>query len=74
MGSKVGSALSKEQVLLRRNLPAVGATVADIGGAPGQYSVWLAGEGYRVLHRDLVRLHVEAATMAADREWRSRRG
>lgn len=35
------------------------ASVADIGGGPGRYSIWLAKGGYRVLHRDLVPLHVE---------------
>jgi SAM-dependent methyltransferase len=33
--------------------------VADIGGGPGRYSLWLAALGYRVLHRDVVALHVD---------------
>ncbi len=39
--------------------------VADIGGGPGRYALWLADLGYRVLHRDLVPLHVEQVTSAA---------
>jgi SAM-dependent methyltransferase len=48
---------TKEIVL--RHLPPPPATVADIGGGPGRYALWLAGLGYRVLHRDLVPLHVQ---------------
>jgi SAM-dependent methyltransferase len=32
--------------------------VADIGGGPGAYALWLAGLGYDVQHRDLVTAHV----------------
>lgn len=46
------------QILLR-HLPAVPATVADIGGGPGRYALWLAGLGYHVRHRDPVPLHVD---------------
>jgi SAM-dependent methyltransferase len=53
---------TKEIVL--RQLPPSPATVADIGGGPGRYSLWLAGLGYRVVHRDIVPLHVE--TVRAD--------
>ena len=35
------------------------ATVADLGGGPGRFSLWLAALGYRVLHRDVVPLHVD---------------
>jgi SAM-dependent methyltransferase len=44
--------------IIGRRLPAVPALVADIGGGPGRYALWLAGLGYRVEHRDLVPLHV----------------
>jgi SAM-dependent methyltransferase len=44
--------------IILRCLPAVPALVADIGGGPGRYSLWLAGLGYRVEHRDLMPLHV----------------
>jgi SAM-dependent methyltransferase len=40
-------------------LPPVSASVADIGGGPGRYAVWLAEQGYTVQHRDLIDLHVE---------------
>jgi SAM-dependent methyltransferase len=42
-----------------RVLPRPPAIVADIGGGPGRYALELAGRGYRVVHRDLVPLHVE---------------
>jgi SAM-dependent methyltransferase len=48
---------TKELVL--RRLPGPPSVVADIGGGPGRYSLWLAGRGHRVEHRDLVPLHVE---------------
>jgi SAM-dependent methyltransferase len=46
------------QILLR-HLPAVPATVADIGGGPGRYALWLSGLGYDVRHRDVFPLHVD---------------
>src|SRR5829696_1797942 len=45
--------------ILQRRLPAAPAVIADIGGGPGRYALWLAELGYAVEHRDLVRLHVE---------------
>jgi SAM-dependent methyltransferase len=45
--------------LLLRRLPDPPSVVADIGGGPGRYSLWLAGRGHRVEHRDLMPLHVE---------------
>ena len=45
--------------VLSARLPPVPAVVADVGGGPGRYSLWLAGLGYDVHHRDLVPLHVE---------------
>lgn len=48
---------TKEIVL--RQLPPPPATVADIGGGPGRYTLWLADLGYRVIHRDIVPLHVQ---------------
>jgi len=53
-----------QEILLRR-LPEPPATIADIGGGPGRYALWLAGLGYRVVHRDLVPLHVEQVRSAA---------
>jgi SAM-dependent methyltransferase len=53
------------EIVLRR-LPAPPAVVADIGGGPGRYALWLASLGYQVEHRDLMPLHVEQlATDAA---------
>jgi SAM-dependent methyltransferase len=51
------------EIVLRR-LPATPAVVADIGGGPGRYALWLASLGYQVEHRDLMPLHVEQ--LAAD--------
>jgi 2-polyprenyl-3-methyl-5-hydroxy-6-metoxy-1,4-benzoquinol methylase len=51
--------------VVRRHLPLPPATVADVGGGAGSYSVWLAREGYRVLLRDLVPLHIDQALEAA---------
>jgi len=36
-----------------RFLPPAPARVLDIGGGPGRYSIWLAGQGYRVTLADL---------------------
>ena len=52
------------EIVLRR-LPAAPAVVADIGGGPGRYALWLASLGYQVEHRDLVPLHVEQLTADA---------
>src|SRR5262244_2098789 len=57
--------LARTQALLERYLPAPPAVVADIGGGPGRYAVWLAQRGYRVHLVDPVPLHVEQARAAA---------
>jgi SAM-dependent methyltransferase len=49
----------RTKVILERYLPPPPARIADIGGGPGRYALWLAKRGYRVVHRDLVRLHVQ---------------
>ena len=51
-------------VLLERYLPAPPAAVADVGGGPGRYAVWMAKHGYRVQLIDPVPLHIEQARMA----------
>jgi len=51
-----------QEIVLRR-LPAAPAVVADIGGGPGRYAVWLAELGYEVVHRDVMDLHVEQLQM-----------
>ncbi len=53
--------LARTQELLARFLPPVPATVLDVGGGPGRYAFWLAGEGYRVHLIDVVPLHIEQA-------------
>lgn len=54
----------RTQEIVLRHLPEPPATIADIGGGPGRYALWLAGLGYRVVHRDLVPLHVEQVRAA----------
>jgi SAM-dependent methyltransferase len=50
--------------IVLRALPPAPALVADIGGGPGRYTLWLASLGYEVEHRDLIGLHV--SQLAAD--------
>ncbi|HEX6452138.1 MAG TPA: methyltransferase domain-containing protein [Trebonia sp.] len=45
--------------ILLRHLPPPPAVIADIGGGPGAYALWLASLGYEVIHRDVMPLHVE---------------
>src|SRR5215475_7782328 len=56
----------RTQEIVLRHLPPPPALIADIGGGPGRYALWLAGLGYRVVHRDVVPLHVEQLAAAAD--------
>ena len=56
---------TRTQGLLERYLPAPPAVVADVGGGPGRYALWLAERGYRVHLIDPVPLHVEQARSAA---------
>ena len=51
--------------ILERHLPAAPAVLADIGGGPGRYALWLAGLGYTVHLRDIVPLHIEQAASSA---------
>ncbi len=54
--------------IVLRDLPPPPAAVADIGGGPGRYTLWLAERGYEVEHRDLVPRHVQdLARNARDR-------
>jgi SAM-dependent methyltransferase len=50
--------------IVERHLPAAPAVVADVGGGPGRYALWLAERGYTVRHRDVIDLHREQ--LAAD--------
>ena len=55
--------LARTKEILGRFLPPPPAEVLDVGGGPGVYAEWLAGEGYRVHVVDVAELHVrEAAT------------
>jgi SAM-dependent methyltransferase len=55
----------RTEELVQRHLPPTPATVADVGGGAGVYSLWLAASGYSVIHRDLVPLHVQQTCEAA---------
>lgn len=52
--------------ILARRLPPPPAVIADIGGGPGRYALWLASLGYQVEHRDLMPLHVSQLQADAD--------
>ena len=51
--------------ILQHHLPEPPARVADIGSGAGPYSLWLAEQGYAVVARDLVPLHIEQLRAAA---------
>jgi SAM-dependent methyltransferase len=51
--------------ILRRHLPPPPAVIADIGGGPGRYALWLADLGYEIEHRDLIQLHVDQVHRAS---------
>jgi len=54
----------RTQALIRRYLPPPPAAIADVGGGPGRYAIWLAALGYRVHLVDPVPLHIEQARTA----------
>lgn len=56
---------ARTQILLSRFLPPSPAVVADIGGGPGRYAIWLAERGYSVHLVDAVPLHIDQAREAA---------
>src|SRR5687768_17389593 len=56
---------ARTQALLERYLPPSPATIADVGGGPGRYAIWLTERGYSVHLVDAVPLHVEQARLAA---------
>ena len=57
-GSKGVLEFERTKEILQRRMPPSPAGVADIGGGPGHYALWLAELGYTVQHRDLMELHV----------------
>jgi 2-polyprenyl-3-methyl-5-hydroxy-6-metoxy-1,4-benzoquinol methylase len=58
-GSKGALEFERTIEILRRRMPPAPAAVADIGGGPGRYALWLAELGYTVQHRDLMKLRVD---------------
>lgn len=56
---------TRTRELLERFLPKTPARILDVGGGPGWYASWLAGQGYDVHLIDPVPLHVEQATQRA---------
>jgi ubiquinone/menaquinone biosynthesis C-methylase UbiE len=56
---------ARTQELVLRHIPAPPATIADVGGGPGVYAVWLARLGYAVHLVDAVPLHIEQARAAS---------
>src|SRR5262245_42162183 len=57
--------LARPQALLERFLPPPPAVIADVGGGPGRYALWLAERGYRVHLVDPFPLHIEQARAEA---------
>src|SRR6185503_19331607 len=52
---------ARTQALLERYLPSPPAVIADVGGGPGRYAVWLVDRGYDVHLVDPIPLHIEQA-------------
>ena len=57
--------LARTQVILERILPSPPARIADIGGGPGRYALWLADRGYHVHLIDPVQAHIQEARAAS---------
>jgi ubiquinone/menaquinone biosynthesis C-methylase UbiE len=57
--------LARTQAILERYLPSPPAVIADVGGGPGRYAVWMAERGYKVHLVDPVPLHIDQARIAA---------
>jgi ubiquinone/menaquinone biosynthesis C-methylase UbiE len=55
----------RTKALLEQYLPEPPAVVADVGGGPGRYAIWLAERGYQVHLIDPVPLHIEQAEAEA---------
>jgi SAM-dependent methyltransferase len=66
--------LERTQEIVLRALPAPPAVVADVGGGPGRYALWLADLGYEVEHRDLAPGHVEHLASSGPEAVRTRLG
>lgn len=59
---------ARSQEILSRYLPSPPAVIFDVGGGPGRYAYWLAGQGHVVHLIDGAPLHIEQAQQAAARE------
>ncbi len=59
---------ARTQEILTRYLPAPPAVILDVGGGPGVYACWLAGQGYDVHLIDPMPSHVEQARQASERQ------
>lgn len=57
--------LIRTQEIIGRYLPGHPATILDVGGGPGTYSLWLADLGHEVHLIDLVPMHVQQALRAS---------
>lgn len=73
-GAKGALEYERSKEILQRRIPPAPATVADIGGGPGRYALWLAEQGYTVQHRDLMELHVEQLRASGNPSIQSRTG
>ena len=60
--------LARTKELISRFLPPAPASVIDVGGGAGVYSLWLAAQGYEVHLVDPVPLHIEQAIAASARQ------
>jgi len=59
---------ARSQEILSRYLPSLPAVIFDVGGGPGRYAYWLAGQGHVVHLIDGVPLHIEQAQQVAAKE------
>jgi SAM-dependent methyltransferase len=51
--------------IVARHLPSPPAVIADVGGGPGVYALWLASLGYSLHVRDILPMHIDQARAAA---------
>jgi SAM-dependent methyltransferase len=73
-GAKGILEFERSKEILQRRMPSAPAAVADIGGGPGRYALWLAEQGYTVQHRDLMDLHVEQLRASGNPSIQTRTG
>ena len=60
--------LARTQEIIQRYLPQPPATILDVGGGAGVYSLWLTGLRYEVHLIDATPLHIEQAKEAVSRQ------